>query len=91
MISQFGYEIIDYRLDPDHYGTLMVQFKTEKDIEPFEYEDGFYSISEIKKRYKYFSEDISLVNERIMQNDCDLYCYGGHHSCFQLFLITFQP
>ena len=78
MISQFGYKIIDYRLDPDHYGTLMVQFKkTEKYIEPFEYEDGFYSISEIKKRYRYFLEDISLVNEKILQNDCDLYCYGA--------------
>ncbi len=78
MIANFGYEILNYELDPDHYGTLMVHFrKTDKQIENFEYEKGFFTVAQMKKRYDYFLEDISLVNERIIQDDCDLYCYGA--------------
>tara|TARA_Y100000992_G_scaffold301772_1_gene273570 strand:+ start:405 stop:1577 length:1173 start_codon:yes stop_codon:yes gene_type:complete len=78
MIANFGYEILNYELDPDHYGTLMVHFrKTEKQIENYEYEKGFFTVAQMKKRYDYFLEDISLVNERILQDDCDLYCYGA--------------
>lgn len=78
MIANFGYEILNYELDPDHYGTLMVHFrKTDKQIENFEYEKGFFTVAQMKKRYDYFLEDISLVNERILQDDCDLYCYGA--------------
>jgi len=77
LISEFGFQLIDYFLDPDHYGTLMVSFKkTSKEIKLFEYQ-SFYSSEEIKRRYETFVTDISSTNERIEFSDENLYCYGA--------------
>tara|TARA_B110000003_G_scaffold164780_1_gene164734 strand:+ start:18833 stop:19999 length:1167 start_codon:yes stop_codon:yes gene_type:complete len=78
LIADFGFKIVKYQFDPDHYGTLMVQFKkTQNEIKIFEYENGFYSIEEIKRRYEIFLQNISLANERILQDEAPLYCYGA--------------
>ena len=77
LISEFGFQLIDYHLDPDHYGSLMVSFKkTSKVIKVFEYEN-FYSIDEIKERYSTFFSDISNSNKKIEYSKDNLYCYGA--------------
>ena len=77
LISEFGFQLIDHYLDPDHYGTLMVSFKkTSKEIRLYEYE-SFYSSEEIKERYETFLTDISSTNKKIEHVEDNLYCYGA--------------
>ena len=56
----------------------MAQFeKTQDEIKIFEYVNWIYSIEEIKRRYEIFLQNISLANERILQDEAPLYCYGA--------------
>ena len=77
LISEFGFQLIDHYLDPDHYGALMVSFKkTSKAIKVFEYE-SFYTSDEIKNRYSTFVSDISNSNKKMEYSQDKLYCYGA--------------
>ena len=77
LISQFGFELINYFLDSDHYGTLMVSFrKTEKDINIFKY-DEYYSMEDILARYSCFLDDISLTDKKLAFLKTNFYCYGA--------------
>ena len=77
LIAEFGFQLTDHYLDPDHYGTLMVAFKkTSKTIKIFEYE-SFYTPDEIKNRYSNFISDITSSNKKIEYSEEKLYCYGA--------------
>ena len=77
LISEFGFELLDYHLDSEHYGTLMVSFKkTSKEINLFKYE-SFYSCQQIKALYANFLSDISNTNHRIENSQSKIYCYGA--------------
>jgi len=79
LIEEFGFELIAYNLDHDHYGTLMASFrkKTSKGSINIPTE-RIYSIPDMQSRYKIFKKNLGATNDRINSNDTEeFYCFGA--------------
>ena len=70
MLNEVGGELIDFKFNPYHWGTLMVSFqkKRKMPVGPIvNYEDTFDQLSEKKilDQYKIFNHSMELINRRI--------------------------
>jgi len=80
LIENHGFELLSYRLDHDHYGTLMTSFrkKTSNSLSIDIPDKKMYSIKEIQRRYQTFMTNIKSTNDRINFNDgSEFYCFGA--------------
>lgn len=76
LIEDFGFELISYNLDPDHYGTLQACFRkktSEGSIEISDYIDPTI----IEKSYEIYKEILSTADKRIAAVKGDFYCFGA--------------
>ena len=77
LASEFGFEILAHRFDPDHYGALMTHFRKGKpNSKLFRYK-SFPTVEEIKLKYGNFLRDMQVTNQILQGLKNDFYCYGS--------------
>ena len=83
MLHELGVELIDFKINNRHYGTMMILFKKKSQKETYGKNDFSSSIvkfsnQEISKRYALFQETMRITNERLQSfKNRDIYGYGA--------------
>ena len=76
LIEDFGFELVSYNLDSDHYGTLQASFRKKTTIGSIAIRDHI-SIDNIKRDYNNFLSIVNAANNRLESIQGDFYCFGA--------------
>jgi len=76
LIEDFGFELVSYNLDSDHYGTLQASFRKTTTIGSIAIHD-YISIDNIKRDYNNFLSIVNAANNRLESIKGDFYCFGA--------------
>ena len=76
LIEDFGFELLDYSFDFDHYGTLRTCFRKRTSSGSININD-FVQIKNFQKDYDCFLKILSSANDRIDAIRDDFYCFGA--------------
>lgn len=76
LIEDFGFELVSYQLDSDHYGTLQACFRKKTSNGSIELKD-FINIENFKNDYNCFLNVVNSANSRIESLHDDFYCFGA--------------
>lgn len=83
MLNELGAELIDYEVNPYHWGSIMIAFRksnanTKKSNLKFSSKIQSIPLKYIQSQYNIFKENMSLISRRLeILKDKDVYGYGA--------------
>jgi hypothetical protein len=66
MLEELGCELLDYRININHWGAVLIAFKKSKKISKFKAEARKITDEDILSRYKTFKADMKIANDRLL-------------------------
>jgi hypothetical protein len=78
LLDSLGCELMDYTIDVDHWGAILIAFKKGKTNSKFSKKFRKISVSEIKNKYNLFRNNIELTNKQLsLLRGKRVYGYGA--------------
>jgi hypothetical protein len=77
ILNRYGFELLNYRYDGDHYGALMCFFKKTAPSIRFKKTHTAISSSDILMSYNVFRASLESTNQRLMLGVRNFECYGA--------------